>query len=341
MASRPSFCENYPDEVVSGNIRSHPARGCRPSRLLHQENWFTSRVRCASESLWKDYGILSEDNAERLTLAAVRFSTMLERAAAKTAPSALQCQSPAAIVDASGRDVVEVRKHMSNVPPPAVKSFPSGEDEESSSRVAVSYVPSTELSSFDATRSRLYSRFAFGWWRVETLSHALSAMKAPVDLVAVRCPVDSPHRAGYAPKEHKVWVCGNLVWNPYEFRRLLAHELVHAFDFARAQIDAKNPAHIACTEVRAYNLSGECELWNTWWDTLGEDMVNYKQRCIKKAVHQSLLQHEPSATSLTGHNETIPLSPEAFRKCYNDHWPFTTKAHLDTSWRDSPRTSAV
>ncbi|EER06092.1 kub3-prov protein, putative [Perkinsus marinus ATCC 50983] len=66
-------------------------------------------------------------------------------------------------------------------------------------------------------------------------------------------------------------MCGNHFWNPFQFRRILAHELVHAFDFARAKIDTANIDHIACTEIRAANLSGECELWTKWTDYIGED----------------------------------------------------------------------
>lgn len=66
--------------------------------------------------------------------------------------------------------------------------------------------------------------------------------------------------AGFSPSKNTVWMCGNHFWNPFQFRRILAHELVHAFDFARAKIDTANIDHIACTEIRAANLSGECEV---------------------------------------------------------------------------------
>jgi inner membrane protease ATP23 len=38
----------------------------------------------------------------------------------------------------------------------------------------------------------------------------------------------------------------------------LTHELVHTLDYCRAEIDWDNLDHLACTEVRAANLSGEC-----------------------------------------------------------------------------------
>ena len=95
-----------------------------------------------------------------------------------------------------------------------------------------------------------------------------------------RCPQDSPHKAGYSPKHNVVWVCSNLIFNPFEFRRLVAHELIHAFDFARAKIDATNLNHVACSEVRAHNLSGECELWTKAWEYFGGRYLGERQRWV-------------------------------------------------------------
>ena len=44
------------------------------------------------------------------------------------------------------------------------------------------------------------------------------------------------------------------IWNPFELRRVLTHELVHAFDFARAEIDPANAQHVACTEVQTNTI---------------------------------------------------------------------------------------
>ena len=38
----------------------------------------------------------------------------------------------------------------------------------------------------------------------------------------------------------------------------LTHELIHTLDYCRAEIDWNNLDHLACTEIRAANLSGEC-----------------------------------------------------------------------------------
>ncbi|KAL8443663.1 hypothetical protein Emed_006638 [Eimeria media] len=66
---------------------------------------------------------------------------------------------------------------------------------------------------------------------------------------------------GYSPAYNTVWLCGNRLWSPWGFRRVLLHELLHAFDFARAAVDSNNCMHVACSEIRAVNLSEQCGLW--------------------------------------------------------------------------------
>lgn len=43
-----------------------------------------------------------------------------------------------------------------------------------------------------------------------------------------------------------------------EFDYTLGHELIHFYDDVRAEVDYSDANHIACGEIRATNLSGEC-----------------------------------------------------------------------------------
>ncbi|CAK9085776.1 unnamed protein product [Durusdinium trenchii] len=190
----------------------------------------------------------------------------------------------------------------------------------------------SNLTSFQFRSCQLLSRQAFGFWKVEILLNALSAMKAPVDLVCVRCPADVRHRAGYSPKHNRIWMCANRFWNPFEFRRVLVHELTHAFDFARAKVDTGSCVHIACTEIRAWNLSGECDLWRNSFKYFGEEMINRKQRCVRDGAVASLLENERCQDTYVAH----AALEEAWPQCWRDYWPFTTKPDLDTRWRQSP-----
>lgn len=37
------------------------------------------------------------------------------------------------------------------------------------------------------------------------------------------------------------------------------HETIHAYDYCRANLNPENCVHIACSEIRANNLSKECK----------------------------------------------------------------------------------
>eukprot|EP00929_Paragymnodinium_shiwhaense_P059557 TRINITY_DN2982_c0_g1_i4.p1 TRINITY_DN2982_c0_g1~~TRINITY_DN2982_c0_g1_i4.p1 ORF type:complete len:224 (+),score=31.28 TRINITY_DN2982_c0_g1_i4:122-793(+) len=215
------------------------------------------------------------------------------------------------------------------------KEYDQSPVERASSSISMEPKCDTNLSQWEFRACKFLSEQAFGHWKVKTLLNALSAMKAPVDLVCVRCPADAKHRAGYSPKHNKVWICANRFWNPFEFRRVLVHELVHAFDFARAKIDTSSCVHMACTEIRAWNMSGECELWTKWWETLGEDMVNRKQRCVREGALASLLDSERCRDPAIAR----AALEEAWQPCWHDHWPFTTKPDMDNRYRDSPMLS--
>ena len=113
---------------------------------------------------------------------------------------------------------------------------------------------------------------------------------------------------------------------------MLVHELTHAFDFARARVDTGSCVHMACTEIRAWNLSGECDLWANSFKYLGEDMINRKQRCVRDGALASLLENERCQDTYVA-NAALE---EAWAQCWKDYWPFTTKPDLDTRWRQSP-----
>lgn len=44
---------------------------------------------------------------------------------------------------------------------------------------------------------------------------------------------------------------------------VLAHEMIHMFDYCRNELDFKNMEHLACTEIRAANLT-HCSFTSAW-----------------------------------------------------------------------------
>lgn len=53
----------------------------------------------------------------------------------------------------------------------------------------------------------------------------------------------------------QVVVCYNHSKSEKYVQGVLAHEMIHMFDFCRHKLDFKNLEHLACTEIRAANLT--------------------------------------------------------------------------------------
>lgn len=60
----------------------------------------------------------------------------------------------------------------------------------------------------------------------------------------------------------EIYICQQYMRNELHVHKTMVHELVHAIDQCRTKLDPlHNCLHVACTEVRAENLSGECAFW--------------------------------------------------------------------------------
>uniref|UniRef100_G3SQZ5 Mitochondrial inner membrane protease ATP23 n=1 Tax=Loxodonta africana TaxID=9785 RepID=G3SQZ5_LOXAF len=68
---------------------------------------------------------------------------------------------------------------------------------------------------------------------------------------------------GFDASSSQIVLCQNNIGNQAHMSRVVTHELIHAFDHCRAHVDwFTNVRHLACSEIRAANLSGDCSLVN-------------------------------------------------------------------------------
>lgn len=96
--------------------------------------------------------------------------------------------------------------------------------------------------------------------KVRTLYKALQAMGVSTEGIVhcMHCPT-SDAAGGYMPDQRAVVLCQQWVSKqPSEVENTLSHELVHAYDDARAFIDWQDLTQHACTEIRAAHISGDC-----------------------------------------------------------------------------------
>ncbi|XP_018106187.1 mitochondrial inner membrane protease ATP23 homolog isoform X2 [Xenopus laevis] len=115
--------------------------------------------------------------------------------------------------------------------------------------------------------------------------------------------------------------------------RVVTHELIHAFDHCRAHVDwFNNVRHLACSEIRAANLSGDC--------TLANELTRFKfgvkghhQVCVRDRALRSIL-----AVRNISRETAEKAVDEVFDSCFNDHEPFGriphSKADAKFAYRD-------
>ncbi|XP_064417651.1 mitochondrial inner membrane protease ATP23 homolog isoform X3 [Latimeria chalumnae] len=99
--------------------------------------------------------------------------------------------------------------------------------------------------------------------------------------------------------------------------RVVTHELIHAFDHCRAHVDwFNNVKHLACSEVRAANLSGECSFVNEL-SRFNFGVKQHHQKCVRDRALRSIL-----AVRNLSREAGEKAVDEVFDTCFNDHEPF-------------------
>ena len=101
-----------------------------------------------------------------------------------------------------------------------------------------------------------------------------------------------------------------------EIRSRIIHELIHAYDDKRANIDPSNCLHQACSEIRSAKLSGECE-WSNQWRSGHFNLLHGGRACTKRHATASVAQN-PMCRGLVAERSV----EHTFNRCYHDNEPF-------------------
>lgn len=118
----------------------------------------------------------------------------------------------------------------------------------------------------------------------------------------------------------EIYLCEENVTGPKHANTILVHELIHAVDMCRTKMDPlRNCMQLACTEIRAENLSGEC---NMSWEFLrgklntSSSILGHGKECTKRRAIDSV-KANPNCT------ERAELYVDAaMERCYADTFPF-------------------
>jgi len=103
----------------------------------------------------------------------------------------------------------------------------------------------------------------------------------------------------------------------------LAHELVHAYDDARANVDWFNLTHHACTEIRAANLSGDCSFSREFdrGRITPISIAGAGARCVRRRAELSVGMNPACPNAATA----AAAVERAWQTCYADAAPFESR----------------
>jgi len=120
----------------------------------------------------------------------------------------------------------------------------------------------------------------------------------------------------------EIYVCQQYQENELMTHKILHHELIHAIDMCRSNADPlHNCVQMACTEIRAENLSGECSFWKELPHMLTKDKGSHKfaghgRDCVRRRALLSV-RANPNCTARA--EEYVDL---ALPRCLQDYYPY-------------------
>lgn len=128
---------------------------------------------------------------------------------------------------------------------------------------------------------------------------------------------DTSVSGGYDPLLNQIVICQNTARTEGVVQGILTHEMIHMYDYCNNKLDFKNIDHLACTEIRAANLT-HCSFMSALvqGDASFLRVKQHHEHCVKtKALYSVLAVRK--VTKL----EAIEAVERVFPKCYADLEP--------------------
>jgi len=127
------------------------------------------------------------------------------------------------------------------------------------------------------------------------------------------CPVQMA--GAFDAKRHQIVLCENMLISKREVENVLRHELIHAYDHCTGKVNWNNARHLACSEIRAASLSGECSMLQEWFNRFNFGLQGQHMKCVKRKA--ALSMQAVGSTKFV--DEAIE---EVWDTCYHDTEPF-------------------
>lgn len=227
-----------------------------------------------------------------------------QKEASKAAAECKRCEAWRDTVVAQSPIVRFMLEHVNSLPAPSYTPLPNA---------SVSTAPQSSLASASTTPST----------SALPTSAAPSAAQtnSPVPIYCMPCGSD--RGGGFAPNLGVI-LCQDRVFSKSHVEDTLAHELIHEWDHRRFKVDWSDLKMVACSEIRAASLSGDCR-WGRELRRRNFGFTKQHQECTRRRAALSVTQHGALASEpdFAKRKETADrLVNEVWESCWNDTRPF-------------------
>ncbi|XP_020612027.1 mitochondrial inner membrane protease ATP23 homolog [Orbicella faveolata] len=130
-------------------------------------------------------------------------------------------------------------------------------------------------------------------------------------------PCDPKLVGGFDHDAKEMFLCENAIYTQSAMENVLTHELIHAYDNCRIKYDPDNVKHLACTEIRAANLSGDCWFSKEAFGRFKFRWRAHQQECVKTRAVKSML-----CVRNISKEEAEKVVESVFDACFHDTEPF-------------------
>jgi len=121
----------------------------------------------------------------------------------------------------------------------------------------------------------------------------------------------------------EIFLCQQHLVNEEHAHQSMVHELIHAIDLCRTKMDPiNNCVHMACTEIRSENLSGECNITRELVNNRISNFKGHGGECVKRRAALSVKANPNCAAKAEDYVDA------AFDRCFQDTFPFDRHPNL-------------
>ncbi|KAI8610293.1 metalloprotease ATP23 [Chytriomyces sp. MP71] len=203
--------------------------------------------------------------------------------------------------------------HKPSAPAPPVEPAPEPSADELAAREKRAKQTAKEAAKCEKWKTKLLSNSAM----VKFMMSSLDKVGCPFDESLLVCMSCDANRAGGFSPEAGIVLCQNKFLNRQHMEDTITHELVHAFDHCTTTVNWKSPIQHACAEIRAVNLSGECQFTREL--RRGNfQIARHHQACVRRRAILGL-KMLPGCEEGTVAEDAVRVAWDA---CFNDTAPF-------------------